>query len=262
MNDLEKFLDPAGKRLLVSIIKLQTLFLLSMLLMNLEYKCYAETDSTRLVSKREVSFKREILPVTLIAIGSALNYSNFRYYVKSEIANTTNTRLDNYIQYEPIAELYIADLAGIKHKNTIWNQTKYLAIAEIITSALVQSLKLITRVERPNGGTLSFPSGHTSNAFTSATVLYEEFREENLAVALSGYGFSTATGILRMTNNKHWISDVLAGAGIGILVTHLVYSLEPLKNWKPLCLNKKYIIFPSINIYNNYAALGLHFQLK
>jgi membrane-associated phospholipid phosphatase len=262
MNDSEKILAYGWKYFLVSAAKLRMLFLFSILLLNLEIKCHAEKDSTILVSKKEVSFKREILPVSLIAIGSALNYTNFKYFVKGKIANTTNTHLDNYIQYAPIAELYISDLAGIKHKNSVWNQTKYLAISEIITSALVQSLKLLTRVERPNGGTLSFPSGHTSNAFTSATVLYEEFRDENLAVALSGYGFSTATGILRMTNNKHWISDVLAGAGIGILVAHLVYSLEPLKNWKPISMSKKYLIIPSINIYNDYAALGLHIQFK
>jgi len=220
-----------------------------------------ESDSTRTTAKKQFNFKREIIPLSLIGIGTAANFSNFKYYIKSKIGNTTNIRLDNYIQYAPIAEIYMANLAGIKHKNTIWDQTKYLAISELVTSVLVQSLKLITKVERPNGGTLSFPSGHTSNAFTSATVLFEEFKEENLPIALSGYGFSSATGILRITNNRHWISDVLAGAGIGILVAHMVYYWEPLKNWKPIKISEKYRLEPNMSFSNEYAMLGLKLKL-
>jgi membrane-associated phospholipid phosphatase len=222
----------------------------------------AQVDSVSLKKTKKHIFNKEILPVSLITVGSALNYSNFRYFVREKIGNTTNIRLDNYIQYAPIAEVYIADIAGLKHENTVWNQTKYMAISEIITSAIVQSIKFITKVRRPNGGSYSFPSGHTSNAFSSATVLYLEFRRDNLPVALSGYGFSTATGILRITNNRHWISDVLAGAGIGILVTNLVYYWEPLKDWDPFQRSKKYSIEPSLNISDNSLLAGLRIKLK
>lgn len=223
---------------------------------------YAGNDSLQVLNRRQFSFKNEILPISLIGLGSALNFSNFRYYVKSKIGNTTNISLDNYMQFAPIGELYIVDLTGIKHKNSVWDQTKYMAISELITEALVQSVKRIAKVERPNGGTMSFPSGHTGVAFASATVLFEEFKDENLPVALSGYGFSTATGILRITNNFHWISDVLAAAGTGMLITQLVYYWEPLKNWKPLCIKKKCEITPSISFSNDYASLGLCFQLN
>lgn len=223
---------------------------------------YAENDSLQVLSQRKLSFKNKILPLSLIGLGSALNFSNFRYYVKSKIGNTTNISLDNYMQFAPIAELYIVDMAGIKHKNSVWDQTKYMAVSELITEVLVQSVKRVANVERPNGGTMSFPSGHTGVAFASATVLFEEFKDENLPVALSGFGFSAATGILRITNNFHWISDVLAAAGIGILVSQLVYYWEPLKNWKPLCIKKKCEITPRISFSSDYASLGLHFQLN
>ncbi len=225
-------------------------------------ECNAQTDSIQQNSKSEFHFKREILPLGLVTLGSALNYSNFRYFVKEKIGNTTNIRLDNYIQYAPIAELYVADLSGVKHKNTVWNQTKYLAISELITSGIVQSLKLITKVPRPNGGTLSFPSGHTSNAFCSATVLYHEFSDSNLPLAISGFGFSTATGILRITNNRHWIADVVAAAGIGILVTDLVYYWEPLKNWNPFSSSKKYSFEPNLSFNDGDMLVGMSLKWK
>jgi len=239
-----------------------TFIIITFFLSNSSQCLYAENDSIQTLNRKQFRFKNEILPISLIGLGAALNFSNFRYYVRDKVGNTTNISLDDYIQYAPAAEIYIADLAGIKHKNCVWDQTKYLGFSELITSAIVQSLKRITNVDRPNGGTMSFPSGHAGVAFSSAAVLFEEFYDENLPVALSGYGFSIATGALRITNNYHWISDILESAGIGILVTHLVYYLEPLKNWKPLCIKNKYLVTPSINFSNDYAALGLNIQLK
>ena len=221
----------------------------------------AQNDTLLKKEKTHFLFKKEIFPASLLVIGSALNYSNFRYFIREKAGNTTNIRLDNYIQYAPIAEIYIADLAGFRHKNTVWNQTKYLAISELVTSGIVQSLKLLTKVKRPNGGSLSFPSGHASNAFSSATVLFQEFKDDNMMLALSGYGFSTATGILRITNNRHWVSDVLAGAGIGILVTDLIYYWEPLKNWNPFNGSKKYSIEPGLSLTDSGILLGMRLHL-
>jgi membrane-associated phospholipid phosphatase len=237
-------------------------FITTLFLNNTNQFLYAIPDTIQINSEKKFCLKREILPLSLIGLGTALNFSNAKYYINQKIGNTTNIRLDNYLQFAPIAELYIADLAGIKHKNSVWNQTKYLAISELISSIMVESVKYVAKVKGPNGGTLSFPSGHTVIAFTSATVLFEEFRDDNLPVALSGYAFSTATGILRMTNNDHWISDVLASAGIGILVTHLVYYWEPLKNWDPLKITDKLGLTPDLRFQNKYPLLGLTIHLK
>jgi membrane-associated phospholipid phosphatase len=222
---------------------------------------YAKNDSIQFLHQRQPPIFNEILPLSLVGIGTALNFSNFRYFIKSKIGNTTHITLDNYLQFAPIAELYVVDMTGVKPKNSLWDQTKYLAISELITEALIQSVKRVANVKRPNGGTMSFPSGHTAVAFASATVLFEEFKDENLFAAFSGYGFSTATGILRITNNFHWISDVLVAAGTGILVTHLIYFWEPLKNWKPLLIRKKIQVTPGIAFSNQYTSLSLRFQL-
>jgi membrane-associated phospholipid phosphatase len=53
-----------------------------------------------------------------------------------------------------------------------------------------------------------------------------------------------------MVNDKHWISDVLVGAGIGILATELVYYFEPLKNFNPFKNSKNISFVPQIDPYS------------
>lgn len=67
----------------------------------------------------------------------------------------------------------------------------------------------------------SFPSYHTTQAFIGATVLAEEYggRRGGGWIMAGGFTLATATGAMRLLNNRHWSSDVLAGAGIGILST-------------------------------------------
>ncbi|MCD8260639.1 MAG: hypothetical protein LUD15_03380 [Bacteroides sp.] len=44
---------------------------------------------------------------------------------------------------------------------------------------------------------------------------------------MAGYTVATGTGVLRMYNNRHWLGDVAAGAGFGILSTKLAYLIQP-----------------------------------
>ncbi|WP_103327252.1 phosphatase PAP2 family protein [Bacteroidetes bacterium endosymbiont of Geopemphigus sp.] len=60
-----------------------------------------------------------------------------------------------------------------------------------------------------------------------------EFKDSQAYWVYSGYPFAITTAILRITNYKHWISDVLEGTGLNILVANLVYYFEPLKIWDP-----------------------------
>lgn len=83
---------------------------------------------------------------------------------------------------------------------------------------------------RPDGSTAnSWPSGHTATSFVGATLLHKEYgltRSPWFSVA--GYGAATATGVMRVLNNRHWVSDVMSGAGIGILSTELGYAIGDL----------------------------------
>jgi hypothetical protein len=224
-------------------------------------KVSAQIDSVQPQHRYPFTLKNQAIPATMILTGSLMNFGNIKYAVHDAIGNTTDTRVDNYLQYAPIAEMYLADAIGLKHRNSIFHQTTYMFLSEVITSGIVQSLKYLTQVDRPNGGTLSFPSGHTSNAFATANVLYHEFRETSPVIAYSGFAFSTATGVLRMTNNRHWISDVLAGAGIGMLVSNLVYHFEPLKNWNPF-ERKKFVVLPGFHYLDSGAMVSIDVRMK
>ena len=212
--------------------------------------------------RKSFRLRETIVPSALIITGLALTGSETKRDLQSRFPRT-DTRVDNWLQWSPGAVMYSADIFTNRHRNNVFNQTKFLCISLLATSAVTQLIKVSTHVIRPNGGSLSFPSGHTSNAFAGATVLFREYCDYNLLVASSGYLLSTTTGILRITNNRHWVPDVLVGAGIGILVTNLVYYLEPLKNWDPFKLSKKEIItiIPVADPGMNYYSLSVRVKL-
>ena len=58
-------------------------------------------------------------------------------------------------------------------------------------------------------------------------MLYQEYKHSEPWVGITGYVVATGVGLLRIYNNRHWASDVVAGAGIGILSTKLSYLLFP-----------------------------------
>ncbi len=219
---------------------------------------YAQ-DSVRQTCK-PVPYTQQIIPVALIATGSVLLVNQHVNKAFNDWLPNAHTEVDDYIQYLPMAGMYIADIAGVKAKNSVWDQTKYLAISQLATAIVVQTLKYTVQEQRPNNGAYnSFPSGHTSVAFTGATVLYHEFKDSNKLIAYSGFAVATVVGVLRMTNERHWLSDVLAGAGIGMLSANLVYYFEPLKNWQPFSKKSdKISLFP----YYDGQCTGAMFALR
>jgi membrane-associated phospholipid phosphatase len=95
-------------------------------------------------------------------------------------------------------------------------------------NATVFPLKKITNQLRPDSSAYTaFPSGHTGEAFASAELMRMEYKDVSPWYGVAGYAMAVTTGYLRMYNNKHWLSDVVAGAGIGILSAKLAYWLYP-----------------------------------
>ncbi|MEO6463294.1 MAG: phosphatase PAP2 family protein [Candidatus Eisenbacteria bacterium] len=85
----------------------------------------------------------------------------------------------------------------------------------VYTGIAVTSLKMAVGRTRPNGGAWSFPSGHTAAAFAVAPVLAARFGPK---VGIPAYALAVATGLGRMEDRKHYLSDVVAGAAIGMAV--------------------------------------------
>ncbi len=213
-------------------------------------------------SSKKKLVKEAISPVSLIILGSLISGGAFEVQLQKDIRNITGNDfffgIDDYLIFVPVIEMYSADVIGLKAKNHWFNQTKYLVISDLLSAVLVFPLKNITKKIRPNGLNWAFPSGHVTFAFTHAGVLFQEFKDSNLRLAYSGYGFAALTGVFRMLNNKHWLSDVLVGAGIGILIPQLVYHFEPLKNWNPIKGIKNVSFAPQIG----REHYGIYAQIK
>ena len=92
----------------------------------------------------------------------------------------------------------------------------------------VNVTKNLTKVERPDGSARnSFPSGHTATAFMGAELLRREYWNVSPWIGIAGYAVAAGTGFFRIYNNRHWLTDVLAGAGVGILSVQAAYWLYP-----------------------------------
>lgn len=138
---------------------------------------------------------------------------------------------------------------GFLFKNQKMKTTTLLATQAYITGAAVESvLKYITGRTRPsfydpntvasatfkgpfsksvdyrgNKTNSSFPSGHTTVAFAAATVYALEYKNKPL-VPIIAYSAASLIGVSRITENKHWLSDVVVGAALGYLTGRQVVN--------------------------------------
>jgi hypothetical protein len=211
-------------------------------------------------SSNHITLKEILFPSFLIGTGLVLNNKKIKHSVNDYVADNfghMKSYIDDYIQFAPIVSMYGANLFGVKSKHSMWNQTKILMISELITASFCHGIKYTANIVRPNGKGLAFPSGHTSQAFVGATVLYKEYIDSNKYLAYSGYLFASLTGCYRMINKRHWISDVVAGAGMGILITNLVYHY---KDWFITDVdNGKYKLHVVPQLNTNNLSLHINF---
>lgn len=133
---------------------------------------------------------------------------------------------ETYIQYLPLAATLGLKALGVESRSSWARMAVSGAAGGAIMLAATQSMKHIISTRRPdNSDDHSFPSGHTATAFVTATILHREYGHIHPLVSIGGYATAAATGILRIRKNRHWASDVAAGAGIGILATELGYCI-------------------------------------
>ena len=207
-------------------------------------------------------FKKSIIPVSLIGAGLVVNNSVFEKKLNANLQESLNygfsTTADDYLAFAPVAVMYVADIAGVKSKNHWFNQSKYLFFSLAISATVTYGVKYLYNKPRPDGTPYSFPSMHTGIAFTGATVLFNEFKQDCRLLAYSGFVFATATGVFRILNNRHYLSDVLAGAGIGIASVEIIYFFKPFEKINPF-KNKTDISFIPVIIQN---TPGLYFSMR
>ena len=183
------------------------------------------------------------------------------------------THIDDYSQFFGPVVTTGLKLAGVEGRSD-WG--RYLASAAMsygFMGIFVNSIKYTAKEMRPDGSTAnSWPSGHTATAFVGATILHKEFgltRSPWFSVA--GFSVATATGIMRVLNNRHWVSDVLSGAGIGIMSTELAYAMSdlifkgkgllrgPLDNGRNIIYNPSFF---SVSMGMGFGSKNLDFDMK
>lgn len=166
---------------------------------------------------------------------------------------------DNFCQFTPAALTVALTALGVKAEHKPLEQVVLFGLTNVVLNTTVTSIKRISHQQRPDSSSYeSFPSGHTAEGFAGAEMMRLEFQQQNPLLAYSGYLFAAATGYLRIYNNKHWFSDVVAGAGVGIASTRFTYWFYPkLKKWVFKKSTASHIILPTYHA----GSVGLAYQV-
>lgn len=137
---------------------------------------------------------------------------------------------DNFTQYAPLVATWGLHAAGVEGQSSWKRLAASNAISAMFMAGLTNTLKYTVRERRPDGSSSnSFPSGHTATAFMAATILHKEYGQtQSPWYSVAGYSMATATAVGRVLNNRHWVTDVLVGAGVGIIATDLGYFVTDL----------------------------------
>ena len=223
------------------------------------YPGMAQQDSIKKEWYKSSYLKKSVTPVVLIGAGffMKLNHTSFN---DQSIQNDVHSRYphfysnaDTYLAFAAIPAVYGFSWLGIKAKTDFWNRSVILVKGELIMAAAIYSMKYTTHVERPDhSDNQSFPSTHVAQVFLAAVFINKELGSKSILFPIAGYTIATAVGVMRILNNDHWTSDVLVGAGIGMLSMHAAYWTHRYK-W-----SKSFTFLPSytgkgIGMYASYT---------
>lgn len=130
----------------------------------------------------------------------------------------------DYTMWAPSASVYALDALRVKTRHNFRQHLILDAGSVLITGGIGYGMRIISRnIDAYTEKNTKFPSGHTANAFRGAEILHQELKEASPVLSYSGYLVAAGVGVLRIYNNDHLLSEVLAGAGLGILSTKLTY---------------------------------------
>ena len=188
-------------------------------------------------AKLKFNYKQLIIPSVLMTYGLVgLESDGLKFFnleIKEEVNENIDKKLtiDDISQYAPSLTVYALNNLGIQGKNNLRDRSIILGTSYAMVLGSVYGLKKWTKVERPDhSGFNSFPSGHTATAFAGAEFLWQEYKDVSIWYGVSGYIVAVGTGVFRIYNDKHWLTDVAMGAGLGILSTKVAYWVYPYLN--------------------------------
>ncbi len=228
-------------------------------------------DTLSFNPKNNFSYKELILPTAFVGYGVlALNNQKIKDFdttLKDKFdPNRSKIQVEDFLALSPTLTVYGLNFIGIESKNNFWDRTIIIGTASAMMLTAVYGTKFFVDILRPDNSTYnSFPSGHTAATFMGAEFLYQEYKNRSIVYGMAGYSVAGLTGFLRMYNSRHWFSDVVAGAGIGILSTKISYLIYPYLKEKlffhKLFNNKEIagVILPYYNGQNYGLTMSLNF---
>ena len=168
------------------------------------------------------------VPVFLAGLIAKSEKESFAQQRKHALLTEFKTTIDDYTQYFGPVVTTGLKLTGYESRSDWGRYLASTAMSYGIMAALVNGIKYTAKEMRPDGSQAnSWPSGHTATSFVGATILHKEYGlTRSPWYSIAGYSVATATGVMRVLNNRHWVSDVLSGAGIGIMSTEIAYALS------------------------------------
>lgn len=135
-----------------------------------------------------------------------------------------HTNADDYLMWAPSASIYVLDVFNVKTKHTFTEHLILDAGSILITGGIGYAMRLSTHNNSSySEDNTKFPSGHSANAFRGAEIFHQELKDVNSVLSYGGYLVATSVGALRIFNKAHMLSQVIAGAGLGILSAKLTY---------------------------------------
>lgn len=226
----------------------------------------AQNDTLTNNARKVTLCKKAIIPTALIGIGLLVQKENgfySRYDARRDIQNQFpdfHTSIDDYMPFAPLAAVYMLDFSGIKGEKPLLEFSKIMIVSQALNMGIVYAIKETSNVERPDASANnSMPSGHTAFAFASATLFYEQYKEKGWLYQVTPFVVAGTTGIFRMMNNRHWLSDVLVGAGLGILTTEFVWHYYPRIFPAKKKTKSDFVLFPTIQNKKLTASLLICF---
>ena len=185
--------------------------------------CDSLSVKNRGLGNYEFKWRQTILPASLIGAGAVALAPGFIRNGSRDITNNvidirgSNKRIefDDYVQYLPVAGSLMLGCAGIKAKHPFRDRFFIIATSYATLAVLTNVPKFCIDEKRPEfAGHNSFPSGHTATAFMGAELVRMEYGGW---YGIGAYTIAVGVGFMRMYNGRHWLHDVVAGAGVGIL---------------------------------------------
>lgn len=226
----------------------------------------ALSDSSK-QRKNHLSIAKKLLPsALLIGYGISTINDNGLFYSSYDAQRDLKknfphfkTQLDDYLWALPSVTVYGLDFCGIKAKDNFWKRSQLLVTSMSLAAALTYSTKHFFSLSRPDSSdTRSFPSSHVAQAFVAATFTHYQYGEQSVWYSVGAYSVATGIGFMRMANNRHWLSDVAAGAGVGslsVVTTELLFQ-HLFKTNKTITANKTLIPYYSGRYIGFYGRIA------